>query len=174
MTLATKIAVLRDGALQQVGSPSEVYSRPANLFVADFMGSPSMNLLLSRVGARDGTLALEVARDNDTALTLRIPPSVTKTSLAPGQEVILGIRPEAVTDAAGADRTSSMVDLAEGVVEMVEPAGSDTYVITPGGGKEIIARMRGDADARPGQRIAFAFDLAKAVLFDPKSGNRLA
>ena len=66
-----------------------------------------------------------------------------------------------------------MVDLVEGVVQLVEPAGSDTFVITSAGGKEITARMRGDADAKPGQRVAFAFDLAKAVLFDPKSGNRL-
>jgi multiple sugar transport system ATP-binding protein len=66
------------------------------------------------------------------------------------------------------------VGQAEAVVELVEPAGSDAYVITSAGGKEIIARMRGDADAQAAQRIAFAFDLAKAVLFDPKNGNRLA
>jgi multiple sugar transport system ATP-binding protein len=98
---------------------------------------------------------------------------VLRDGLMPGQEIILGFRPEAVTDAAGADRTSTMADLVEGTVELVEPAGSDTYVITSAGGKEITARLRGDADARPGQRIAFAFDFAKAVLFDPKSGDRL-
>jgi ABC-type sugar transport system ATPase subunit len=66
------------------------------------------------------------------------------------------------------------VGQAEGVVELVEPAGSDAYVIISAGGKKIIAPMRGDADAQAGQRIAFAFNLAKAMLFDPKNGNRLA
>jgi multiple sugar transport system ATP-binding protein len=174
MTLASTIAVLKDGALQQVGTPAEVYNRPANLFVADFMGSPSMNLLAVRLVGRDGAIVLEVARENEAPITLRVPPSVANAPLRIGQEAILGIRPEAITDPAGADRASPCVELVEALVEVVEPAGSDTYVVTRSGGKEIIARMRADADVRPGARIPFAFDLAKAVLFDPASGKRLA
>jgi multiple sugar transport system ATP-binding protein len=130
MTLATKIAVLRDGLLQQVGTPNEVYNRPSNLFVAEFMGSPSMNLLTSRVGSRDGVPVLELTRENETPIHLRVPTSVTATVLEPGREVIVGIRPEAITDPDGADRNSPMVETVEARVDVVEPAGSDTYVVT--------------------------------------------
>ena len=174
MTLASKIAVLKDGAMQQVGTPSEIYNRPANLFVADFMGSPSMNLLPVRVAAHDGNVVLQLARAGETSIALRVPPQVAAGRLMPGQEVILGIRPEAITDPAGADRASVAVDIIEAVVDVVEPAGSDTYVVTRAGGKEIVARMRADADVKPGTRIPFAFDLAKAVLFAPESGDRIA
>ena len=174
MTLASKLAVLRDGALQQVGTPAEVYNRPANLFVADFMGSPAMNLLPARVAGRNGSAVLEVERDNEPPIGLRMPPAASGAALAPGQPVILGIRPEAITDPAGADRGSAAIDLVEALVEVVEPAGSDTYVVTRAAGKEVIARMRADADVRPGARMPFAFDLAKAVLFDPATTRRLA
>jgi multiple sugar transport system ATP-binding protein len=173
MTLATKIAVLRDGALQQVGTPSEIYNRPANLFVADFMGSPAMNLLTAKVAAHGNDLRLEIARNGEAAIALRIPPTVIETRLESGRELIVGIRPEAITDPDGADRNSPAVEVVQSRVEVVEPAGSDTYVVTHAGGKEVIARMRSDADVRAGQRIPFAFDLAKAVLFDPQSGMRL-
>jgi multiple sugar transport system ATP-binding protein len=174
MTLASKIAVLKDGALQQVGTPAEVYNRPANLFVADFMGSPAMNLLPARLAVGNGAAVLEVAREGEAPIALRVPPGIGQARLAPGQEVILGIRPEAITDPVGADRASAVVDIVDALVEVVEPAGSDTYVVTRAGGKEVIARMRADADIRPGARIPFAFDLAKAVLFDPASGMRIA
>ena len=173
MTLATKIAVLRDGQLQQVGSPHEIYNSPANVFVADFMGSPAMNLLEARVAGRNGGATIEVARENEPAIALRLPPTVTQAALSPGQQVILGIRPEAITDPAGADRGSATVDVVEALVEVVEPAGSDTYVVTRVAGKEMIARMRADAEVRAGARIPFAFDLSKALLFDPASTRRL-
>jgi multiple sugar transport system ATP-binding protein len=174
MTLGSKIAVLRDGALQQVGTPAEVYNLPTNLFVADFMGSPAMNLLAARVVGRNGAAMLEVARENETAIALRVPPTVQQTRLAAGQEVILGIRPEAITEPSAVDRTSTLVDVVEALVEVVEPAGSDTYVVMRAAEKEVIARMRADADVRPGTRIPFAFDLAKAVVFDKAGGQRLA
>ncbi len=173
MTLATKIAVLREGEVQQIGTPNEVYNRPANLFVAEFMGSPSMNLLNARVVARNGGAALELARVDDVPIMLGVPSSVAVTRLADGQDVIVGIRPEAITDPDGADRNSALVETVEARVEVVEPAGSDTYVVTHAAGREVIARMRGDADVRPGQRIPFAFDLARAVLFDPATSLRL-
>ena len=173
MTLATKIAVLRDGVLQQVGTPNEVYNRPANLFVAEFMGSPSMNLLAAKVRQVDGAMRLELARENEGPISLRIPSSVASTRLTDGQEVIVGIRPEAITDPEGADRSSPLVETVEAMVEVVEPAGSDTYVVTQAAGREVISRMRGDVDVRPGQRVPFSFDLARSVLFDPKTQTRL-
>jgi multiple sugar transport system ATP-binding protein len=173
MTLATKIAVLKDGSIQQVGTPAEVYNTPANLFVADFMGSPSMNLLTARVGTRNGVTGLELKRPRDEDIFLRLPPGPATNKVQQGQEVIVGIRPEAITDPDGADRSSALVELVDVLVEVVEPAGSDTYVVMQASGKNVIARMRSDADVQPGRRVPLAFDLGKAVIFDPQSGIRL-
>jgi multiple sugar transport system ATP-binding protein len=174
MTLATKIAVLKDGELQQVGAPNEIYNRPANLFVADFMGSPSMNLIRAKVISRDGRKGLSVSRNNGADdLVLGIPPTVT-TPLEDGRQLILGLRPEAITDRDNADRHARAVEIIDCSVEIVEPAGSDTFVVTHLANKEVIARMRPDADVRPGQILPFAFNLDKAVVFDPDSGQRLA
>ena len=172
MTLATKIAVLKDGELQQFGTPHEIYTKPANIFVADFMGSPSMNLLAAKVTSGKTGLQLELMQDGRPVL-LPIPATIVSSKLIDGQKVILGIRPEAVTDKDGADRNSNSVALLEGRVELVEPAGSDTFVITHLAGKEVTSRMRADVVVKPGQTVPFAFNLDKAVLFDPETQNRL-
>jgi multiple sugar transport system ATP-binding protein len=173
MTLATKMAVLKEGELQQVGTPTEIYNRPANIFVADFMGSPAMNLIEATVtnGAAGPLLAL--ARAADAEIRLPIPASAERARVEPGRKVILGIRPEAITDPDGADRTSTSIEIVEAHVEVVELAGSDTYVVTNIAGKEVIARMRADVEVRPHIRVPFAFNLDKALLFDPDTGKRL-
>ena len=90
-----------------------------------------------------------------------------------GRDIIFGIRPEAITDVHGADRTSRRVVEAECHVEVVEPAGSDTFVVTRLGGREVIGRMRADADVRPGATLPFAFNMDKAVAFDPETQVRI-
>jgi multiple sugar transport system ATP-binding protein len=172
MTLATRIAVLKDGELQQVGTPHEIYNRPANIFVADFMGSPAMNLLPAKIAGTGKAMAIELAREGG-AVKLKLPAQIAGSKLEAGREVILGIRPEAITDLDGADRNSKAVETVDGRVELVEPAGSDTFVITHLAGKEVTARMRADAVVRPGDSVPFAFNLEKAVLFDPASQIRL-
>ncbi|MGH6862048.1 MAG: ABC transporter ATP-binding protein, partial [Phyllobacterium sp.] len=97
MTLASKIAVLKDGVLQQFGTPAEIYNNPTNLFVADFMGSPAMNLLNARI---DGGMAdMHVVLDRPDAAPLRLPVGKHGDVLAAysGKDVIFGIRPEALT-----------------------------------------------------------------------------
>ena len=173
MTLATKIAVLKEGELQQVGTPAEIYNRPANLFVADFMGSPAMNLINAKVTNGGASKALSLARHSSQPLHLPLAGALASASVEAGQDVILGVRPEAITDRNGADRNARHVELLDCHVEVVEPAGADTYVVTHLGGKEVIARMRADADVQPGQTMPFAFNLEKAVLFDPATGRRL-
>ena len=172
MTLATRIAVLKDGELQQVGTPAEVYNRPANLFVADFMGSPSMNFLDASVAISNGGKSLVVAREG-AALVFPAPATADADKLKDGDKVILGIRPESVTDKDGADRNSGNVCVFEAKVDIVEPAGSDTFIVTKIGSKEITARLRADVEVRPGQAFAFALNLDKAVVFDPASGRRI-
>jgi multiple sugar transport system ATP-binding protein len=173
MTLATKIAVLKDGEVQQVGTPSEIYNRPNNLFVADFMGNPAMNLMEASVTSDKGRTLLSLTREGEDAIRLPVPSSVQSGGLGDGRKVILGIRPEAITDRDGADRNSQAIEVVESTVEVVEPAGSDTFVVTHIAGKEVTARMRADADVKAGTRLPFAFNLDKAVLFDPGTGLRL-
>jgi multiple sugar transport system ATP-binding protein len=173
MTLATKIAVLKEGVLQQVGTPFEIYNNPSNLFVADFMGSPSMNLISGKVGQATGRATIMLERVGGAPIELPLPRTVNTGELTNGRGVIMGIRPEAITDLDGADRNSNGVTMVDARVDVVEPAGSDTFVVTRIGGKEVTARMRAETIVQPGQTIPFAFNLDKALLFDPESGARL-
>jgi multiple sugar transport system ATP-binding protein len=174
MTLATKIAVLKDGVLQQFGSPAEIYNDPANMFVADFMGSPAMNLLTARVENGAGGLAITLDRPGSTPLSL--PLAADKAALAAhaGRDVVFGIRPEALTDPDGSDRNARTLVEGECLIEVVEPAGSDTFAVTKLGGKEVVARLRADARIAAGQTAKLAFNLDKAVFFDPKTQSRIA
>ncbi|RCS23497.1 ABC transporter ATP-binding protein [Phyllobacterium salinisoli] len=173
MTLATKIAVLKDGVLQQFGTPAEIYNSPANMFVADFMGSPAMNLLTARIA--DGPSGLSVLLDRPDGEPLALPFNGASSKLAAykGREVIFGIRPEALTDPDGADRKAHSSAEGECLIEVVEPAGSDTFAITNLGGKEVVARLRADANIAVGQKAKLAFNLDKAVFFDPESQSRI-
>ncbi|MBB5753279.1 ABC transporter ATP-binding protein [Prosthecomicrobium pneumaticum] len=174
MTLATQIAVLRDGVLQQFGTPAEIYNNPVNVFVADFMGSPSMNLVPAKVREENGRTVVALARTGEAELTLDTGAAAQKLAGQIGREVLLGVRPEAITDADGADRNARTVVDAECHVDVVEPAGSDTFVVTSLGGKHVIARMRSDAAVRAKERARFAFNMDKAVYFDPATEKRVA
>ncbi|WOS62723.1 ABC transporter ATP-binding protein [Sinorhizobium fredii] len=173
MTLATKIAVLKDGVLQQFGTPAEIYNNPANMFVADFMGSPAMNLLKARIEASGSGFAVTLDRPNAEPLKLAVPHDGALSAYA-GRDVVFGIRPEALTDPDGADRNAKFVAEGDCLIEVVEPAGSDTFAVTRLGGKEIVARLRADARIAPGQTSRLAFNLDKAVFFDPESQLRIA
>jgi multiple sugar transport system ATP-binding protein len=173
MTLATKIAVLKDGLLQQSGTPAEIYNNPANLFVADFMGSPSMNLVPVTIGKNGSGLSISAARDSLDPLTLTVPNAPSGLGGHAGREVIFGIRPEALTDRDSADRNARNIAEGECQIEVVEPAGSDTFAVTRLGGKQVTARLRADANVVAGQKAKLAFNLDKAVFFDPASGSRI-
>jgi multiple sugar transport system ATP-binding protein len=173
MTLATKIAVLKEGVLQQVGTPYEIYNNPANLFVADFMGSPSMNLMPGKVARANGHASVLLERVDGEPIELPAPRGANVDALTEGRAVIMGIRPEAVTALDGADRHSKGISMVDARIDVVQPAGSDTFVVTRIAGKEVTARMRAETMVQPGQIVPFAFNLDKALLFDPTSGARL-
>jgi multiple sugar transport system ATP-binding protein len=174
MTLATKIAVLKDGVLQQFGSPAEIYNSPANMFVADFMGSPAMNLVKVRIEASGSNAAALLGREGDDPVRLDLGTRTPQLASYAGKEVMFGIRPEALTDHDGADRNARQLVEADCLIEVVEPAGSDTFAVTRLGGKEVIARLRADASVTPGQRTRLAFNLDKAVFFDLADERRIA
>ena len=173
MTLATKIAVLKDGELQQVGSPYEIYNSPNNLFVADFMGSPAMNLLEGKVARTNGSPQIVLERHDHQPIVLPVPASADAAKLSDGAKVIFGIRPEAVNDKESIDRGARSVATFDAKVEIIEPAGADTYVVTRAAGKELTARMRAETPVCVGQNHTFVFNLDKAVLFDPQTTRRI-
>ena len=105
--------------------------------------------------------------------SLPIPASADANKLKDGGKVIFGIRPEAVNDTESIDRNAKSIAKFDAPVEIVEPAGSDTFVVIHVAGKELTARMRADTEVRVGQQHTFALNLDKAVLFDPTSTRRL-
>ncbi|MFK7764346.1 MAG: ABC transporter ATP-binding protein [Roseobacter sp.] len=171
MTLSTRIAVMNGGYVQQLGTPKEIYDNPVNIFVASFMGSPSMNLFPAQVVDADGALHAEIKDGEGNPVLLRLSQGVLAGQA--GREVVLGIRPEAITDPDGADRKSSNIQMIENRVGVTEPAGSDTFVTSHISGKDCISRMRADADVTTGSMMNFAVNMDKAVLFDPKSEVRI-
>jgi len=170
MTLATRIAVLKDGVLQQFGTPAEIYADPANLFVADFMGSPPMNLIPATVRADGPSPSLLVERAGSEPAAL--PVGVKGLDAYAGRGAILGIRPEAITEVP-ADGVANGSTVVECRIEVVEPAGADTYVITHLGGKEVVARTSPDCGVRAGETRPLAFRMDKAVFFDPATHERI-
>ncbi|MEL6959789.1 MAG: sn-glycerol-3-phosphate ABC transporter ATP-binding protein UgpC [Pseudomonadota bacterium] len=173
MTLSTRIAVMYDGYVQQLGTPKEIYDDPANLFVATFMGSPAMNVLEAKLVEQNGALHAEFSGADGNTLSLRVDDTEAHRAYL-GRDVILGIRPEAMTDPEGADRNAKNVQMMTNLVSVTEPAGADTFVSTTLSGKDCIARMRADADAYAGQPFEFAVNMDKACLFDPKTEARIA
>jgi multiple sugar transport system ATP-binding protein len=171
MTLGDKIAVMKDGVVQQFGTPQQIYDRPDNLFVASFIGSPSMNFMRGRVTGEGFTL-----EHGGATTILPLPPALAAST--PGADVILGIRPEHITDAesaravaAGGGYHPTEVNC---TVEMTEPTGPDTLVFAVVNGVRITCRTHPRAGAVAGRPLTLAFDLSKAVLFDPATEQRLA
>lgn len=172
MTLASKIAVLKEGTIQQFGSPAEIYNRPANMFVADFMGSPAMNLIPARI-EQNGHAPEIIMEAGEGLIRLPTPEWANRLATAAPRNVVFGIRPEALTDPDGADRSGKHVADAECLIDVVVPAGSDTFAVTNLGGKEVTARLRADVSVEAGERMKLAFNLDKAVFFDPATQDRI-
>ena len=158
MTLADRVVVMNGGQIEQTGTPDEVYHAPASLFVAGFIGAPSMNLIPGAVGA-DGSLALA---ETDAVLTL-------PTGLRSFGELIFGLRPEDVEVAVG-PAPPGRLDVAA-VVEVVEPLGADTLVFARFAGHPMVARVRPDVRPAPGQAVRLRLDLSRMHLFDPATGR---
>ena len=173
MTLSTRIAVMNGGYVQQLGTPKEIYDTPANLFVATFMGSPSMNLIPVTIRVAGGGVAAEVAKENQEPTLLSIPDAPDALRAFNGQRVTMGVRPEALTDIESANRQSGHIEKVSSVVTVTEPAGSDTFVTTMIGGADCVARMGADTEARPGQLADFAVKMDKAVFFNPETEDRI-
>ena len=158
MTMGDQIVVMKDGRIEQAGSPLHLYDHPANLFVAGFIGSPAMNFLPGTVRVDQGVRQVELADGT------RIPaPSAVR--LEGGQSVIFGTRPE--------NLSLEEQDAIPVQVVTVEPTGADTFVVCRHRGNEISAVFRERHSFTPGSTIHLRPDTSRCHLFDPESGMRL-
>jgi multiple sugar transport system ATP-binding protein len=165
MTLATKVVVMRGGAIQQIAGPQEIYDRPANLFVAGFIGSPPMNLIRGTLEEEGGRAVVRVARPGDG--DVRLLAGDFRPAYQPylGAAVLLGIRPEAIMPADGSARPGVSF---EARIDVVEPTGADNLAFLTLGESEVTARLPPGRSAA-GDRIRLAIDPERALIFDPGS-----
>ena len=156
MTMADRIVVMHDGIVEQIGKPLELYDRPANLFVAGFIGSPAMNMIEGRISG-DTVEALVMADGTE----LPLPPLPGAKS---GRSVVYGIRPEQVR----LDPQGLPVR-----VVVTEPTGSETQVVARLGGQEVTFVFHHRLDVKPGDDLRIAIDTTNVHLFDQETGARL-
>jgi multiple sugar transport system ATP-binding protein len=171
MTLGHRIAILKEGVLQQVGTPEEVYFQPANVFVATFVGTPPMNLLEAQV----------VAGEEGTGCQLQLPSSRLTPLPAQqrllndriGQKVLLGVRPQHIHISAIAPPDAILSEPLQGLVDVVEPHGdrNDLHVLIEG--QRVMVQLGAQVKVREGERLTLHFDRERLHLFDPITGNRL-
>jgi multiple sugar transport system ATP-binding protein len=161
MTLGTRVAVMKNGVIQQLDDPQTIYDQPANLFVAGFIGSPSMNLLKGVLRDDGDLLAVNLGK-----AALRLPTANPEWRGYLGRSVIAGIRPESLRSGAGDSNLS-------GIVDVVEPTGPDTMVIVNVAGQLVTARLSSRERPVVGEAISLAVDARSISLFDPESDSRI-
>ena len=166
MTLADRIVIMRDGYIEQVGTPDEVFSRPATRFVAGFIGSPPMNLFDAEVAGG------EIVFANGDRLPL---PETFRARVTAGQKVVFGLRPDDLFPTghglfSGEEQQVHRRDLR---VAITEPLGNETLVLLDFGGREWVARMLNPRPLASGSNVNVSFDLSRAHLFDAASGRSL-
>ena len=159
MTMADRIVVMHDGVIEQIGTPLELYDRPDNLFVAQFIGSPAMNIVQGTLRRTNGNAHVE------TPDGVRWP--LGSGAGSDGQAFTYGVRPDHLELVADANRG------VPGEIVVVEPTGSETELVVKIGEAQVIVEARGRATVRPGDRVTFAVNPANVHLFDQKSGQRL-
>ncbi|MBB4017531.1 multiple sugar transport system ATP-binding protein [Chelatococcus caeni] len=163
MTLADRIVIMNGGRIEQVGSPMEVFHKPANTFVASFIGSPPMNLIEAVIGTVEGRPVGVLAEGTTVPLPARALPQASD-----GRPIILGVRPEAIGLGAGASGIACEIDL-------VEPLGSEALLHGRVGGQAIIAKTETPDDIGALAGIGrIHFDVDRIQLFDRESGRALA
>jgi multiple sugar transport system ATP-binding protein len=165
MTLGTRIVVMKDGVVQQVDTPQNLYDKPGNLFVAGFMGSPQMNFLDAEVEVQGDKASLKIAGQS-----IELPPAKAKKLIDggyAGKTVTFGIRPEDVDDSEMVVNTSKAVF--ESTINVYELLGAEVYLYFDLAEFPITARVDSRTTARPGDKVKFAFDVEKIHIFDKET-----
>jgi multiple sugar transport system ATP-binding protein len=171
MSLATKIAVMSEGEIIQLGAPQELYDRPNSVFVADFIGSPAMNLFRGRIEARDAKPHF-VASHDGTQVALPIDHYDFGSDLRDDQELVLGIRPEYVTSGIGNHHGGVSVDF-ELVPLLMETNGFDQHVMFEFCGGELVGRFSSKESVDVGRPHRVHLDLSEISLFDAVGESRI-
>jgi multiple sugar transport system ATP-binding protein len=173
MTLADRIAIMKDGIMQQLDTPRNVYENPANLFVAGFIGSPSMNFIPSRVVKKGEDICL-LLKTGETSHTV----PAGRNGHVLGQwidlDVILGLRPEQIADGFPGQDSNTQIHAIESRVEVIEPTGPDTLVFVNINGSEVTCRVHPNAAKRPGESMQLMLDMSGAIFFDPKTEEQIS
>jgi multiple sugar transport system ATP-binding protein len=167
MTMGDRIAIMNHGRLQQIDTPERLFERPANLFVAGFIGSPKMNLLPGEVASAGGKPAVAWF---DTAIPL-VGPLGAAVENHYQARLVVGIRPEDLRWAQ--DAPSSCCVRLQGVVEVVEPLGSETYVVAQIGDEAFTARFPPRSGLVAGAHVELAFDPTHLHVFDAQTGQNI-
>ena len=177
MTLGDRIVVMKDGCVQQVATPLELYHRPANLFVAGFIGAPAMNLFRGTLEADAQGLWFRAQGDSAAGaratLRARVAPEHT-AGLQPhvGLAVVLGVRPEDLAPAG--EGTPAEATTFSAPVELVEPMGAETYLHLAAGAAPVVVRVQPDTRATAGDALRLRLDMARAHYFHAADGRRCA
>ena len=164
MTMGDRIAVMKDGLLQQVGSPQDLYDHPVNIFVAGFIGSPSMNFATAKAEGKDlmlGSAKLELSGEPARAAETR----------PDGADVLIGFRPEHI-ELANGQETSAVRFPAK--VDVVEYLGNEELIHAQAEGNEIVALLPSDRKVGVGDQVQLAVPMDKLHIFDPESEKTLA
>ncbi|MCH8551486.1 MAG: sn-glycerol-3-phosphate ABC transporter ATP-binding protein UgpC [Natronospirillum sp.] len=172
MTLANRIAVMKDGMIQQFGSPQEVYDEPVNLFVAGFMGSPSMNFIRCKVMEHQGEAHIRMEVDGKD-YNLPIPKQEQAVRQRIGQTVILGIRPEQITHVIPQQDAGPNMASVDGKIIVTEPTGADTLTLIRMNDQEVNCRVHPREAKEPGETMTFMINMDKAIFFDPETEDRI-
>ena len=163
MTLATRMVVMKAGEIQQVGKPEEVYHRPVNLFVADFLGNPGMNFMKGRLRLEGGRVSADVG-----AATIPLDGYAFDAAPADGQAVVVGLRPESVQPSTGGEPFALTLK-----PTLIEHTGSDNLVVLAMGSEEIVGKFPSDILPMLGEPVAVGFDLSRLSVFDAQTERRI-
>ena len=167
MTLGTRIVVMKDGIVQQIDTPQNLYDHPRNLFVAGFIGSPQINLIDVEVLKEDDGIYVK----NDH-IKLKLPEEkgrVLEEKNYIGKKVVFGIRPESLYDDDDYLEKTDQGSIIEAKVRVYELMGAEVYLYFDLGDDQITARVKPSTKARVGENTKFAFDMEKSYLFDPET-----
>lgn len=170
MSMGDRLIVLKDGVVQQIGAPLEIYNHPANQFVASFIGSPPMNFIGCTLSERDSTLLV-----NDSDLQLKLPASKLtslRDKLGEHRQLVLGIRPEDIYERQAYDRPIDGNTLMARV-EFLEPLGNEILATCALGETELIVRLSPRTSARSNESVDLVVDMEQARLFEPSTGAAL-
>jgi len=165
MTLASRIAVMHQGQVQQFDEPDIIYNRPANMFVAGFMGSPSMNFIQAEISTSNGAPSVTFPLAGGGAAVL--PLHNGAATRATDRKIVLGIRPEHLSRQSSATATKAGMATMSAPVEVVEPTGAETMAVLRFGDREVVGRFSPDEAPKTGETMPLAVDMTRACLFDP-------